>query len=53
MRIAAEMVTATINSAQELQRWVPAATRENAADLFVRPLLYGFRSSAGEEADRL
>lgn len=53
MRIAAEMVTATINSAQELQRWVPAATRENAADLFVRPLLYGFRGSAGEEADRL
>ena len=47
MRIAAEMVTATINSAQELQRWVPSATRENAADLFVRPLLYGFRRSAG------
>ena len=47
MRIAAEMVTATINSAQELQRWVRSATRENAA-LFVRPLLYGFRGSAGE-----
>lgn len=48
MRIAAEMVTAMINSAQELQRWVPSATRENAANLFVRPLLYGFQRSAGD-----
>jgi AcrR family transcriptional regulator len=41
MRIASEMVTATINSAQELQRWIPSATRDTAADLYVRPLVYG------------
>lgn len=41
MRIASEMVTATINSAEELQRWVPTATPRNAAELYVRPLLYG------------
>jgi hypothetical protein len=41
MRIAAEMVTATINAAQELQMWVPSATIGNAAALFVRPLLNG------------
>ncbi len=41
MRIAAEAVTATINSAQELQRWVPTANDANAAHLYVTPLLYG------------
>ena len=41
MRIASEAVTATINSAQELQRWVPGATAENAAALYIRPLLHG------------
>ena len=51
MRIAAEAVTATINSAQELQRWVPGATAENAATLYVRPLLRGFVHSA-ESAER-
>ena len=42
MRVAAEMVTAMINSAQELRQWVPAATAETAAELYVRPLLDGF-----------
>ena len=46
MRIAAEAVTATINAAQELQRWVPGGTEENAAALFVRPLLHGFTGAA-------
>ncbi len=41
VRIAAEMITATINSAEELSRWVSTATRDNAADLYVRPLLAG------------
>ncbi len=41
MRIAAEAVTAMINSAQELQRWVPTATFANAAELYVRPLFRG------------
>lgn len=41
MRIAAEMVTATINAAEELKHWVPSATLDNAASLFVRPLLNG------------
>ena len=41
VRIAAEMVTATVNSAEELQRWVPAADFDNAAELYVRPLIEG------------
>jgi AcrR family transcriptional regulator len=45
MRVASEMVTATINSAQELQQWVPGATAENAAELYVRPLLHGFAAA--------
>lgn len=43
VRIAAEVVTATINSAQELQRWVSTATRDNAVALYARPLLFGIR----------
>ena len=42
MRIAAEAVTAMINSAQELQRWVPKSDVRNAPNLYVRPLLNGF-----------
>lgn len=42
MRIAAETVTAMINSAQELGRWVPKADVRNAPHLYVRPLLNGF-----------
>ena len=41
VRIAAEMVSATINSAEELGRWVSTATIDNAAELYVRPLLAG------------
>ena len=50
MRIASEAVTAMINSAQELQRWVPSATVENAAELYVRPLLYGFLATSNGSA---
>ncbi len=45
MRIASESVTAMINSAQELQRWVPNASAENAATLYVRPLIDGLLRS--------
>ncbi len=41
LRVAAEMTTATINSSEELGRWVNTATVDNAADLYVRPLLTG------------
>ena len=46
MRIAAEAVTATINAAEELRRYVPSATADNVADLYVRPLLEGIRPPA-------
>ena len=39
--IAARASIAAINAAAELQRWVPAATADNAGDLFVRPALQG------------
>lgn len=39
--IAAQASIAAINAAIELQRWVPSATPDNAADLFVRPALLG------------
>ena len=41
VNVAAEMITAMINSAEELDRWVRTATVETAADLYVRPLLEG------------
>lgn len=46
MRIAAEMVTATINAAEELPIWVRGASSDNAAALFVRPLLNGMLHTA-------
>ena len=39
--IAAQASIAAINAAVELHRWVPGATLDNAADLFVRPALQG------------
>lgn len=42
MRVASEMVTGMVNSAQELQRWVPSASVENAVQYYVWPLFYGF-----------
>lgn len=45
MRIASEMVTAVVNSAQELQRWVPGADASNSVTLYVQPLLNGFLGS--------
>ncbi len=46
VRIAAEMMTAMINSAEELGRWVKTATADNAAGLYVRPLLAGLLADA-------
>jgi len=39
--IAAQASITAINAAAELHRWVPSATIDNAADLFVRPALQG------------
>lgn len=44
LRIASEMVTAMINSAAELGRWVPGAEPEQVSELYVRPLLHGLFS---------
>ncbi len=41
LRIAAEMTTAMVNSSEELRRWVVVASVENAAELYVQPLLTG------------
>ena len=41
LRIASEMVTAMINSAEELDRWVPKLDRDRAGNLYVKPLLNG------------
>ncbi len=41
IRVASEMITAMINSAEELNRWVRTANAENASELYVRPLLEG------------
>ncbi len=48
LRVAAEMTTAMINSSEELSRWVKAATVDNAAELYVRPLLTGLRAFVEE-----
>jgi len=39
--IASHMLNATLNAAASLQSWVPGVSREEAADLFARPLLQG------------
>ncbi len=39
--VAAQSLIAAINAAAELHRWLPGATMDNAADLYVRPLLQG------------
>ncbi len=41
IRVAAEMITAMINSAEELNRWVRTANADNAVELYVRPLFEG------------
>ena len=50
LRIASEMVMATVNSAAELGRWVEEPSESDVADLYVRPLLYGLINSAGRAA---
>lgn len=40
-RVGAQMVTAMINSAEELQRWAPQASADNVGDLYIRPLFEG------------
>ncbi|WP_422650415.1 Transcriptional regulator [Cupriavidus sp. H18C1] len=44
--IAALQINGMINAAVELRRWVRDASADNAADLFVRPLLMGILSPA-------
>jgi hypothetical protein len=39
--IAAQAAIATINAAAELHRWLPGATVDNVADLYVRPAFEG------------
>jgi AcrR family transcriptional regulator len=39
--IAAQATIATINAAAELHRWLPGATADNVADLYVRPAFEG------------
>jgi AcrR family transcriptional regulator len=46
VRIAAEMITAMINSAEELGRWVRTASVDNAVELYVRPLFSGLIPTA-------
>lgn len=44
VRIAAEMVTATVNSAAELKQWAPGIDADTVVDLYVRPFLRGLRA---------
>lgn len=44
LRIASEMLTAMINSAEEIGRWVPGVDIDNVTELYVEPLLYGARA---------
>jgi AcrR family transcriptional regulator len=46
--IAAELVNGMINAAAELSKWSPAATIDTAADLFVKPLMFGVFSPPGQ-----
>jgi AcrR family transcriptional regulator len=39
--IAGELVNGMINAAAELSKWSPAATIDTAAELFVKPLMFG------------
>jgi AcrR family transcriptional regulator len=39
--IASQMLTATVNAAADIRWWVTDATREEAADLYAKPLLMG------------
>ena len=39
--IAAELVIGMVNAAAELRKWAPAASVQNAASLFAKPLLLG------------
>lgn len=50
-RVAAQMITALINSSEELRRWVPQATSNTAAELYGRPLFEGLFHPT-ERADR-
>ena len=39
--IAGELVNGMVNAAAELSKWSPAATIDTAAELFVKPLMFG------------
>ena len=44
VRIAAQMITALINSTEELPRWVADVSAESVVDLYIRPLVRGLLS---------
>jgi AcrR family transcriptional regulator len=48
--IAAQAVIAAVNAAAELHRWLPGATRDNVAELYVRPIFEGVLCAAGKSA---
>jgi AcrR family transcriptional regulator len=51
--IAAQLIMTSINAAAELRRWLPGASADNVADLYVRPLLDGVLSPpAAQKANR-
>jgi AcrR family transcriptional regulator len=45
--IAAHLVSGAINAGAEVPRWVPGATRDNVADLYVRPVFDGLLRPRG------
>jgi AcrR family transcriptional regulator len=48
--IAAQAVIAAVNAAAELHRWLPGATRDDVAELCVRPIFEGVLCAAGKSA---
>jgi AcrR family transcriptional regulator len=46
--IAAQAIVAAINAAAELHRWLPGATEDNVAELYVRPVFEGLLCSSGK-----
>ena len=45
--IAAQMVTAAINAAEELPRWLPEIGPEDALEVYARPSIYGLYCKSG------
>lgn len=43
--VAAQMLSGLLNAAAEIERWVPGVRRDNAFDLYARPLFTGLRTA--------